>query len=85
MMAGSMEPEKDVALAAAIAECDAAWQRLWDADCRYAGDHSVDIRAARDDFNSAHAALRAVCPHPRVEVATGYGVPVCVVCGEESQ
>jgi len=61
------------ALAQAIAEREAAWQR-------YAANPWHDTDALQDYFEAVDK-LRCVCPHPRFE-ERGYGAAVCVVCGE---
>lgn len=66
----------DDALAAAIAERDKAWERVWTVR-----GYSRDV--ALENYRLATTALRAICPHDEGSDARGYGVPVCIVCGEQ--
>lgn len=70
-------PMPSDALAAAIAERDAAWQR-------YSGyKHEPSLRSLGfyEDYLLALSKVRAICPHERAEPRGYGGTPVCVVCG----
>jgi len=66
------------ALAQAIAERDAAWNRY----SKYSTEPTLRNLSFYQDYLEAAASLRAICPHDRFE-ERGYGTAVCVVCGKE--
>jgi len=69
------------ALAVAIAERDAAWERY----AKYKAEPTLRSLAFYNNYLRSLADLRAICPHDRVEDRGYGGMMVCVLCGETMQ
>ncbi len=73
----------DDALAAAIAERDASWERFKARD--NGNSDAARVSGAYGSYLKAAKALRTLCPHDRVEERGYGGMMVCVLCGETMQ